>query len=214
MPLRIIGAGLPRTGTISLKIALETLGFGRCYHMSELLQNMPHVPLWVKAYDDKAFDWETIFSQYGATTDMPACAFYRELAAHYPEAKVILTVREPVSWFESFTSTMGSAEFQDAARQASSMTADIALLIGKISARVPWGAGRFGKRDEMTRGFAEHSRAVAENIAPERLLVYDVAQGWPPLCEFLGCSVPDVAFPYLNTREEFLSGIAGRKESA
>ncbi len=100
MPLKVIGAGLPRTGTLSLKHALEQLGFGRCHHMTELARNPDRWPLWERAFDGEPVEWEEIFQGFGATVDAPSCFFYREIAERYPEAKVILTVRDPNRWFE------------------------------------------------------------------------------------------------------------------
>jgi len=100
MALQVVGAGLGRTGTSSLKVALEYLGVGRCYHMSEVGGNPAHVGLWIDAANGKP-DWDRLLADYEATLDYPACTFWRELADFYPESKVLLSVRDPASWFES-----------------------------------------------------------------------------------------------------------------
>ena len=105
MTLKVIGAGLGRTGTMSLKLALERLGLGPCYHMAELIMNPERTPLWIAAADGKP-DWEAVFAGYSSTTDYPACLYWRELAAAYPNAKVILTKRDREKWFESTQATI------------------------------------------------------------------------------------------------------------
>ena len=106
MTLDVIGAGFGRTGTMSLKVALEELGFGPCYHMSEVFAHPEHVELWRAAAQGKEVDWEQIFGGYRATVDWPACSFYGELMEKYPDAKVILTVRDPQRWYESAYNTI------------------------------------------------------------------------------------------------------------
>lgn len=104
--LKIIGAGVGRTGTLSLKVALEELGYGPCYHMSELLKTPQHLALWEAASRDEPIDWNAIFASYQSAVDWPVCSFYEELMQAYPQAKVILTVRDPESWYESASSTI------------------------------------------------------------------------------------------------------------
>ena len=109
MALAVIGAGFGRTGTLSLKVALEQLGLGRCYHMLEVFANPGHAAQWQAAADGKPVDWEALFAGYGAAVDWPACHFWRALAARYPEAKVLLTVREPGAWYKSVSDTIYQA---------------------------------------------------------------------------------------------------------
>src|SRR5215207_3434894 len=96
MPLSVVGAGLGRTGTMSLKLALERVGFGPCYHMKEVFEHLDaHVPAWDRAANGEWVDWDGLFDGYRAGVDLPVAAFYRELSEHYATAKVILTVRNP-----------------------------------------------------------------------------------------------------------------------
>ena len=153
MPLKVIGAGLGRTGTMSLKLALEQLGLGPCYHMAELMMNPTRAPLWIAAADGKP-DWEAIFEGYESTTDYPACDFWRELASAYPKAKLILTLRDPVKWFESTQATV----FSDG------MTAMIkgqAALVPFFETTV-WRAfgDRIHDRAFMIDAFQRHNEAV------------------------------------------------------
>jgi hypothetical protein len=200
MTLKVIGAGLGRTGTMSLKLALERLGLGPCYHMAELIMNPERTPLWIAAADGKP-DWEAVFAGYSSTTDYPACLYWRELAAAYPNAKVILTKRDREKWFESTQATI----FSDA------MTARIlGSPIEPFFRRTVWRdfGDRIHDRAFMTAYFDEHNAAVEDGFASKRLLVYDVAEGWGPLCEFLDVPVPDSPYPKVNSREEMQARMA------
>lgn len=195
MPLDVIGAGLGRTGTLSLKLALEHIGFGPCYHMVEVFSNPARSQDWVKAAEGQ-LEWEALFEGYAATVDYPGCVFWRELAAHYPSAKVILTVRDPVDWFESTQSTIFSR--RNVERIAAS---PIRTFFEKTVGR-DYG-GRLHDREFMIEQFVRHNAEVERAIPKDRLLVYEVSQGWEPLCAFLGIPVPDSPFPRANSREEF-----------
>ncbi|HYD25042.1 MAG TPA: sulfotransferase [Croceibacterium sp.] len=195
MALQVIGAGLGRTATFSLKFALEHLGFGPCYHMSEVLAGARrNVPLWLEAIAGRP-DWEAIFAGFHSTTDYPACTWWRELAAHYPEAKVVLTVRDPDSWFDSVSETIFSDGMQ--ASLAGSPTGE--LMQGAIFDAF---GGRTRDRAFMTDWFARRNQAVIDSLPPERLLVFSPKDGWEPLCAFLGVTVPAEPFPRVNSRDE------------
>jgi hypothetical protein len=195
MALQVIGAGLGRTGTLSLKLALEHLGFGPCYHMVEVLAGVRrNVPLWTEAAAGNP-DWEAIFAGYRATTDYPACSFWRELADYYPRAKVILTTRDPDAWFDSVSETIFSdphrARFEKGPVGAF-MEATVYRDFGD----------RIHDRAFMTEWFERRNREVMETVPAERLLVYSVKEGWDPLCAFLDVRVPTEPFPRVNSREE------------
>jgi hypothetical protein len=202
MGLQLIGAGLGRTGTLSLKLALEQLGFGPCYHMVEALMNPAHAPLWIGAADGQP-QWDTLFGGYLSSVDYPGCMFWRELARHYPQAKVLLSVRDPDQWFQSTQETI-FAEQHLAELEASPLRA---FAQGIVAAGI---REHIHERDFMVEYFLKHNEAVKCEIAPERLLVYEVGQGWEPLCRFLGVPVPERAFPRANTREEFAKRSAAR----
>ena len=198
MALSVIGAGLGRTGTLSLKLALEMLGPGPCYHMVEVFPNPASPSLWARAVDGSLGDWDEIFGAYGSTSDWPACAFYRELADRYPEAKVVLTVRDADRWFDSTQATI----------LAESTTAGIAQSpFGPLMADIVFKTfdGRVHDRAHCIAAYERHNAEVVASIPAERLLVYDPADGWEPLCDFLGVPVPDAPFPRANTKEEFLT---------
>jgi Sulfotransferase domain len=197
MPLQVIGAGLGRTGTVSLKLALEQLGFGRCYHMVELIGS-GHLGLWKDVADGHP-DWETIFAGYGATTDYPGCLFWRELADLYPEAKIILSLRDPDAWFDSTQATVFAPGRFDG--NDDTPFAPVMNLIKGLHRNMH-------DRAAMLADFERHNSAVIEGVPKERLLVCDVSQGWEPLCRFLGVAVPETLFPHANTRVQTAAMLA------
>ena len=203
MPLTVIGAGFPRTGTASLKTALETLGVGRCYHMSEVFDKPDHWIAWSDAADGKPVDWDFVFDGYGATTDAPACLFYKSIADHYPDAKVLLSLRDSDRWYESTQSTILSPLI---AQRFANLPPAMATMLHKIG----WHPDdpETHDRDYMISRMQEHNEEVRRTIAPDRLLVFNPAEGWEPLCDFLGLPVPDTPFPHVNSTEEFRERMA------
>jgi Sulfotransferase domain len=210
MALKVIGAGLGRTGTLSLRVALEELGFARCYHMQEVLLAHPeHAPLWSTAQRREPVDWDSLFVGYQAAVDWPASAFYQELLRHYPDAKVILTVRDSERWYESARQTIYYARrvffswaivFVPRIRRFIRMVDDV-VWVGFFQRR-------FADKDHALAAFHRHNEEVRRTVPPDRLLVYEVGQGWGPLCEFLGVPVPlDKPFPRLNDTAWFRSQI-------
>lgn len=203
MALEIIGAGFGRTGTLSIKVALETLGYGRCYHMSEVLANPPHVPVWQAAQARKEVDWEALFDGYRAAVDWPACTFWRELAERYPEARVLLSTRDPERWWESVNNTI-----YPLTRRAMQAEEPQVRTWAEWSNHLIWETvfeGRFEDRAFAIEVYNRNLEEVKNSIDPERLLVFAASQGWGPLCEFLGAAVPECEFPRVNTTEQFLS---------
>jgi Sulfotransferase domain len=196
MTLKIIGAGFGRTGTMSLKVALEQLGFGPCYHMVEVFQTYAFAQ-WTKAVGGEPVDWDELFRGFASAVDFPACGFYRELAARYPQAKVILTEREANSWYDSAMATIFNP--QTAAR-ATAMPGAMEMLEALFTRffGVP-----LEDRAAIIAAYRRHNEEVKRTVPRERLLVYDVANGWSPLGAFLGVAVPEAPFPKLNTREGF-----------
>ena len=199
MPLSVIGAGLGRTGTMSLKLALERLGHGPCYHMKEVLAHLDaHVPMWDRAAEGGLVDWDVLFEGYRAAVDHPAAGFYRELAAHYPEAKVILTVRDPERWFQSFTNTILHPLTEPLPDH---LVAWGTMVRKAILDRVF--DGNVADKTHVIASYERHNEEVKRAVPRGRLLVYEVAQGWEPLCQFLEAPVPDEPFPMANTTDEF-----------
>ncbi len=195
MALRVIGAGFGRTGTASLKIALERLLGAPCYHMSEVLGRPGHMDLWLDAAEGRP-DWDAIFAGYAATVDFPAASYWRDLAAAYPEAKVVLTTRDAEAWFRSTQATI----FDPALHDMCAGTKWGRMLRATIEA--PLGTD-LHDREGMLAAFARHEAQVREAVPQDRLLVFEVAEGWAPLCAFLGQPVPDEPFPRVNSKEDF-----------
>lgn len=200
MALEVIGAGFGRTGTLSLKLALERIGFGPCYHMMEVFKNPPFSAYWKKAAYDEPVDWDEVFAGYRATVDWPGCSYWRELSAAYPAAKVILSVRDPGRWHESTQNTIFSADRLKRAAEAPP-DENRAGMMKKIL-RDTFG-GRYADRDHAIAVFNSHIAAVKSAIPSERLLVFEAADGWEPLCAFLDVDVPGEPFPRTNSTEEF-----------
>lgn len=206
MAVKIIGAGVGRTATYSLKLALTQLGHGPCYHMEDVLHQMPvHVPLWSAALAGRP-DWQAIYKGYPSAVDWPTAAFFRELNVAFPAAKWILTHRSPERWADSFGSTIykllaGRAEAPPEMKEWLEMSYGVIAKSG-----FPEGLDQ----DDLIRGFVAHNEAVKATIPAERLLVFEAKQGWGPLCEFLGAPVPDEEFPRTNDRAEFWDRVTGK----
>ena len=209
MALEIVGAGFGRTGTLSLKQGLEQLGFAGCYHMLEVFARPGHHDLWREAWRGKP-DWEQVFEGFRAAVDWPACAFWRELMDYYPESKILLSERDPESWFESASNTI----FQTM-RQG--LSADDPEVVARMQmAKEIILDGTFGgdltNREHAIAVYEAHNAEVKRVVPAERLIVFDVKQGWEPLCEALGRPVPDTPFPRVNTTEEFTARFTSRPE--
>jgi hypothetical protein len=201
MALEIVGAALGRTGTNSLKLALEQLGFGPCHHMFEVRDHPEQLPYWQAAARGELPDWDEVFANYRACVDWPSARFWREIAAHYPDAKVLLTLRDPDQWFDSVHATIYPVIMSGEEREPGRFR-DTMEMAWKIIVEQTFG-GRLDDRDHAIAVFRAYQEEVRRTIAPERLLAYDVSQGWEPLCAFLEVPVPDTPFPRTNTSEEF-----------
>ncbi len=213
MAIKVIGAGFGRTGTLSLKVALETLGFGKCYHMVELLAHPEHITTWERAARGEQPDWHALFQGYQAIVDFPGYRFYRELMHIYPEAKVLLTVRDPEQWYESTYQTIYQVGPSLLQRILLSFQLPFSprlrrlIRVFQYSDRMVWKKdfqGRFTDKSFAIELYHRHIDNVKSTVPPERLLIYSVTEGWEPLCRFLGVAVPEqLAFPRLNERAAF-----------
>ena len=210
MPLEVIGAGFGRTGTLSTKAALETLGYAPCYHFVEILQprsgyNEGHRKAWVRFMKGRAaMDWRWLFERYDATLDFPTCFFYRELMEAFPEAKVLLTVRDPERWFESFAAMHRALRRIRFAGLYSPNVRAIHSIGKRVNRRL--GSER-PDREAWIAAFERHNREVVETVPADRLLVYEVGQGWEPLCTFLGRPIPAEPYPHLNEGDALQSRV-------
>jgi hypothetical protein len=199
MTISLIGAGYGRTGTLSLKSALETLGYNKSHHMIEVINNPGESERWMQAIDAKSVNWESLLEGYEATVDWPACHFYQELADYYPKAKVLLSIRDPLEWFESMSATtLGVIR-----KRMQASDADQAKNLGsELVVKAAFG-GEIDDAEHAIRMFNQHTKEVVDAIDPDRLLIYDVREGWEPLCQFLDKPVPDAPFPRVNSRDDF-----------
>jgi len=210
MGLTLIGVGLGRTGTLSLKQAFEQLGLGRCYHMIEVLRRPDHAPLWSALAQGEDVSFDQLFEGYQGTVDWPGAYFWRELVDCYPKAKVVLTIRPAESWYQSISQTILPALQQPLPAGDPARIAQLRMTQGIVGKRTF--QGRLGDKQHVLTTYEQHNAEVQRVVPKERLLVYDVAEGWTPLCEFLGVPVPKPAFPHVNRMEEFRRGVGHRVE--
>ncbi|TDD93308.1 sulfotransferase family protein [Actinomadura rubrisoli] len=220
--MKVIGAGFGRTGTASLREALDMLGLGPCYHMRTVIAEPFRVRQWRDIGQGLDADWDAVFAGFPSAVDWPAAAYWRELADRYPAAKVVLTVRDPERWYDSVTSTI----FASAMAERGPLPARRRVIRWLVARRVPDFAlfpqmmratvvdrlfdGRIDDRAHALKVFERHVAEVKAVVPPERLLVFDVREGWEPLCAFLGVPVPDEPFPRVNEREAFQRKRPGR----
>lgn len=200
MSLRVIGAGFGRTGTLSLKTALEKLGVGKCYHMFEVSRNPSHITLWSDAHRGKPVDWDKLFEGYQAAVDWPSCNLWREQMAHYPDARVILSHRDPESWYKSVMSTIYPSSVALSKSEDKNQR-----RFGEWTMDVIWNRVFDNRMDDAAHVmdvFTRHNEAVIAEVPKEKLLVFEAKDGWAPLCKFLDMPVPDEDYPRVNTTEE------------
>ena len=212
--MRVIGAGLPRTGTLTQKLALEQLGLGPCYHWVNLIADLDQVELWHRALDGEVL-WEEIFDGHSASVDWPGGYFYDALADAYPEAKILLSVRDPQAWERSYRDTIWTMchgdslmrLLSDARREIDPRWGRYLELVDRMlwSGEAPFADGH--SPQDLIEGMVRHNERVRRTIAPERLLVWEVAEGWEPLCEFLGVEVPTDPLPHANDRDTFIERV-------
>jgi hypothetical protein len=220
--LEVIGVGMGRTGTNSLKLALEELGFGPCYHMKEVMDRSDRLKTWRRILDGGPANWDEVYRGFRSTVDWPGAYYWQELADAYPKAKIILTVRDPERWADSMYKTMFQwplrrrNRFQRWGYAFLSVVNPPAVAEARMLDRV-WNRifqGRdfthLGDREFAVNAFLEHNAEVEAYITADRLLVYQVSEGWEPLCEFLGVPVPDKPFPRVNDAKEFQKDISSR----
>ncbi|MFC4590210.1 sulfotransferase family protein [Sphaerisporangium corydalis] len=210
--MRVIGAGFGRTGTLSLKTALERLGLGPCHHMMEVLERPAQIRPWLAVARGGTVDWDDLLGGYGSCVDWPAAAYWRELAEYYPEAKVLLSVRDARSWLASLEATILKQRARGRSLPGRVMTrisallgTDLAAFVEMTELTVDQRVFGGGMRDpeRALKVFQAHIEEVTATIPADRLLVYQVGQGWEPLCAFLEVPVPADPFPQVNDTANF-----------
>ncbi|TAK51541.1 MAG: sulfotransferase family protein [Gammaproteobacteria bacterium] len=203
MGLAVIGAGWGRTGTKSLKLAVEHLGLGPCHHMEDILASPRQLKLWLAVANGETVDWNEVFAGYRSAVDWPSAHYWRELAAFYPDARVILTVRPAEAWWNSYSKTLMRAFQKSEAGIDNPHMRGVSEMVLKSSRKTF--PARMDDKEALLAAYRDHEGTVRKAFAgePERLLVYDVKEGWEPLCRFLGVPVPMAEFPHSNTAEDF-----------
>ncbi|MFL5823710.1 MAG: sulfotransferase family protein [Solirubrobacteraceae bacterium] len=209
--MKLIGAGLPRTGTLSQKVALEMLGLGPCYHMVNVLSDLDEAPAWRRALDGDS-PWDDIFEGFESTVDWPGSFFYRQLGEHYPEAKVLLSTRDADAWERSMRDTIWGIFYGDMLMRDLSEAREridpkwrayTDMMKGMWEHSGLINAGADTTSEDMQAAMERYEQDVQQNVPSDRLLVWSVTDGWEPLCEFLGVPVPDQPFPHLNDSKIF-----------
>lgn len=201
MGLEIIGPGFGRTGTNSLRLALEHLGFGPCHHMFEVRDSSRLLPDWQRAASGEPVDWDEVFAGYRSQVDWPGARYWRELTERFPTAKVVLSVRDPQAWFDSVQATIAPFIAARGSHPDAHINAIAEMAYQTIVA--PIFDDRLSDRAHATRVFEQHIADVQATIPADRLLTFDPREGWAPLCAFLGAAVPDEPFPKTNSSRQF-----------
>jgi hypothetical protein len=213
MSVKIIGAGFPRTGTNTLRESLELLGFNKTYHMKQLLVHPENLHYWTTLRDTGTTDWEGLYDGYQATVDFPCYPWYKEHMKQYSDAKVILSLRPFEDWYDSFYNTIWKAQNPPEA-QAKEMEQKVAsdprlqsvmkvMGFAKKAIVEDHFQGRFLDKEFMEKVFNDHHEEVKNYVPANKLLVFDVSEGWEPLCKFLGVEVPEESLPHTNKKEDF-----------
>ena len=205
--VKFIGAGLPRTGTLSLKHALDQLGFGPCFHGLNVFES-PHIidTAYAAAKGEGGdVDWSNVFDKkFQAAVDFPSAIFFRELMTAYPDAKVILTVRNPETWYKSLFETAYQIRDKDFPEIGAATSSKLQWLTWSYLLQE-----RMGEKDAAIKVFNDHVDLVKRTVSEEKLLVFSVKEGWEPLCSFLGVPVPDTPFPNVNDRQALHNKLSG-----
>jgi Sulfotransferase domain len=203
MTLRIVGAGLGRTGTSSLKHALERLTGGSCYHMVELFGRPQDTAVWQAAVDGEEVDWVSFFDGWDAVVDWPACTFWREIAAAHPDAVVLLSTRESSEkWWQSMSATILPNLASEVPPDDPAWVERRRMMRGVVDRTLDPG---WPAHDAVVGGYERHNAAVRAEVDPARLCDWTPGDGWAPLCQALGVPEPDEPFPHTNTTADFNS---------
>ncbi|MDO8187443.1 sulfotransferase [Conexibacter sp. JD483] len=205
--MKVIGAGYGRTGTMSQKGALEQLGFGPCLHMIDVLRDPSLAAPWKAAAAGERVDWVAALDGWGSTIDWPACAFWEQHMEAFPDAKVLLSVRDKEAWHRSCLTTIYEAKEMAGRGELAGNTenAPAGVVLEMINGIIWDGTfhGRFLDKQYAFEVFDRHVAEVKAKVPADRLVVFEVSDGWGPLCEGLGVAVPDEPFPHLNDTAAF-----------
>lgn len=210
MALKVIGAGFGRTGTTSLKAALEQLGFGKCHHMQEVATSRSQAEFWQALADGVPMDWDEVFAGYQASCDWPSCSYWEQLHRHYPEAKIILSLRDEERWYQSVADTIYPLSFLF----PSWLLRLVPLLnrFNRVVVSTVWDGvfqGRFKDREHSLKIYRDHIAYVKATAPSDQLLVFEAKDGWEPLCRFLDVPIPENDYPHLNDSAQIRRIIRG-----
>jgi hypothetical protein len=207
--MQVIGAGFGRTGTMSLKAALEQVGFGPCFHMIDIVRDPEPLPYWQAAVAGERVDWTEALDGWESSVDWPGCTFWEQMAETWPDAPILLSVREPEAWYRSCMNSIHAAKEMALAGELEGGEEEgpSPEVLGMINGLIWNGTfnGRFLEKDYALEVFRKHNEDVKAKVPADRLLVYDIKDGWGPLCDFLGVPVPDTPMPHLNDTASFRS---------
>lgn len=201
--MKLIGAGYGRTGTMSLKGALETLGVAPCLHMIDLIRDASLAERWLPILGQDPVDWEAVFDGFESTVDWPGCAYYEELMETFPEAKVLLNVRDFEGWHKSMLNTVYAIRKAKMTGQPlyEGTEPEVPAATWQVIGKTVWSDFDFDRFEDAAYArtvWEAHHDKVRATVPPERLLEYRLGDGWEPLAEFLGVAVPDEPFPHHN----------------
>lgn len=211
MGLKVIGSGFGRTGTKSLKEALEILGFGPCHHMYEVLDNLDQVPTWNALAHGESRDWEDVFDGYSSQVDWPGAHYWQQTMSAFPDAKIVHSIRPAEKWWASFDKTIGKLLESYPQMDLPPPVREILDMNRTFIGEATFG-GKFRERDVAIAAFEKRTADVRNAVPADRLLVFDVAQGWEPLCAFLEVPAPNEPFPHHNLRGDFWEILGGEPE--
>ena len=204
--MKVIGAGFGRTGTMSLKGALEQLGFGPSFHMIDVAKRPELLPAWQAAVDGEPVSWREVFDGWESTVDWPACTFWESIWAEFPDAKVLLSVRDPEAWYASCLKSIHASAQAAGRGELKGGSVDVSPDAMRMINGLIWDGtfdGRFEDKEFAIGVFNAHNEDVKDKVPGDRLLVYEISEGWEPLCEFLDVPVPDTPMPHLNDATSF-----------
>ena len=207
--MKVLGAGFGRTGTMSLKIALEKLGIGPCYHMREVISHPSHIKIWYDISRGEHPNWDRLFSGFNSAVDFPVCLFYEELVNKFPDAKFILTLRDFDTWYKSTANTIYKVPTM-LPGWFKRVVYPIRMFI-EMQVILIWVGlfkNNFSDRESTELVYNEHIESVKKTISADKLLIYRINEGWGPLCEFLNVEKPETPFPKVNDTAEMLRNFA------
>lgn len=207
MSLDVIGSGFGRTGTMSLRVALDRLGLGPCHHMFDLFEKPGQLEHWQAAIAGEPVDWKVVFSDYRSQVDWPGAHFWQTFVKAFPKAKVLHTVRPADRWWESFSTTLGKSMSRDQSNRPPRLREISRVATKVVTSDI---GGDLTDRAAAIRAFSQRTEEVKETVPADRLLVFDVAEGWEPLCQFLDMPLPDEPFPHLHQASEFWEKLDSR----